>query len=385
MRTKTQEEFLSLIRYEIAGTPLPEEFAVSDESALLKLSELQDLTHLVYDALQKNNIPCKNPKYMSQYFAALWRVEQMDYELGRMSELFEENGIDYIPLKGSVMRDLYPERWMRTSADIDILLRPEQEEAAETLLMNRLGYEQDFENAYVHHASFFPPENHVHIEPHRMLFHESHTDRYEDVFRNIWERALPDPDGTKHRYILSDVDVYSYHLAHMEKHFHQAGGCSVRGLIDLWLMEKIPGADIESRKNRINECRISTFEEKMCGLINSWMKALPAENEDLEQFILEGYLYGNPVRRAELTTIKRGKLGYIINRAFLPRIQMEGLFPVLKRHPWLLPVMWPVRWVKRVTDKNSRSRMKTQLKGSLSADEETLERVRRISEYLDIN
>lgn len=171
----------------------------------------------------------------------------------------------------------------------------------------------------------------------------------------------------------------------MEKHFHQAGGCSVRGLIDLWLMEKIPGADIESRKNRINECRISTFEEKMCGLINSWMKALPAENEDLEQFILEGYLYGNPVRRAELTTIKRGKLGYIINRAFLPRIQMEGLFPVLKRHPWLLPVMWPVRWVKRVTDKNSRSRMKTQLKGSLSADEETLERVRRISEYLDIN
>ena len=94
MRTKTQEEFLSLIRYEIAGTPLPEEFAVSDESALLKLSELQDLTHLIYDALQKNNIPCKNPIFMSQYFAALWRVEQMDYELGRMSELFEENGMN---------------------------------------------------------------------------------------------------------------------------------------------------------------------------------------------------------------------------------------------------------------------------------------------------
>ena len=103
MRTKTQEEFLSLIRYELAGTPLPEGFAVSDEGSLLKLSELQDLTHLVFDALQKNGIACRDQKFMSQYFAALWRVEQMDYELGRMSKLFEENGIDYVPFKGSVM------------------------------------------------------------------------------------------------------------------------------------------------------------------------------------------------------------------------------------------------------------------------------------------
>ena len=96
MRTKTQEEFLSLIRYEIAGAPLPDGFFVSDEDALIRLSELQDLTHLVYDALTKNGIACGSKKAAGQYFAALWRVEQIDYELGRMSELFEENGNHFI-------------------------------------------------------------------------------------------------------------------------------------------------------------------------------------------------------------------------------------------------------------------------------------------------
>ncbi len=384
MRTKTQEEFLSLIRYEISGTPLPEGFTVSDEDALIRLSEKQDLTHLIYDALAKNGIQCTDKKAASQYFAALWRVEQMDYELGRMSELFEENGIDYIPLKGCVMRGLYPERWMRTSADIDILLRAEQEEKAEALLVSELGYEQDNEHAGVHHASFFSPENHVHIEPHRMLFHEIHTDRYADVFNNIWDRSLPDPDGTEHRYVLSDADVYAFHLAHMEKHFHQSGGCSVRGLIDLWLLNRIPYVDAEGRKKRLKECQITTFEEKMHGLINAWMDGAPPENEYLEQFILEGYIYGNSERGAKLATVKSGKFGYILRRAFLPRSQMEGLFPVLKKHHWLLPVMWPVRWVKRLADKGSRRRMKTQIKSSLNADEATLDLIGKMSDYLGI-
>jgi hypothetical protein len=63
---------------------------------------------------------------------------------------------------------------------------------------------------------------------------------------------------------------------------------------------------------------------------------------------------------------------------------MEGLFPVLKKHHWLLPVMWPVRWVKRLADKGSRRRMKTQIKSSLNADEATLDLIGKMSDYLGI-
>ena len=43
----------------------------------------------------------------------------------------------FIPLKGSVVRDLYPERWMRTSADIDLLIREDQEKTCEELLIDK--------------------------------------------------------------------------------------------------------------------------------------------------------------------------------------------------------------------------------------------------------
>ena len=62
MRTPTQEALLSIIRYEIAGTPLPDGFNVPDMDELIELSEKQDLTHLVYDALTRNGIPCSSEK-----------------------------------------------------------------------------------------------------------------------------------------------------------------------------------------------------------------------------------------------------------------------------------------------------------------------------------
>ena len=384
MRTKTQEGFLSILRYEICGTELPQSFAVSDEEALIRLSEKQDLTHLVYDALTRSGVGCGSQKAMSQYYAALWRVEQMDYELGRISELFETHGIDFMPLKGAVMRGMYPQRWMRTSADIDILLRAEQEEEAEALLAEKLGYLQDTEHQGVHHASFFSPENHVHIEPHRMLFHEIHSDKYTDHFRSVWDRALQDPAGRGHRYMLSDAERYAFHIAHMEKHLHLGGGCSVRGLIDLWFLDRMPDADKEGRKRLLEECSLTLFESRMRGLIDAWMDGCPAENEQLEQYVLEGYLYGTTERKAELDIKKQGRLGYFIRRAFMPYKTMKTQYPVLEKHPYLLPVMWPVRWARRMADKAGRARMKTQLKTSLTADEGTIGEIRELSEYLGI-
>ena len=383
MRTKTQEEFLSLIRYELAGTPLPDGFAVSDEGSLLKLSEQQDVTHLVFDALQKNGIACRDQKFMSQYFAALWRVEQMDYELSRISSLFEENSIDFIPLKGAVIRDLYPQRWMRTSADIDILLRAEQEEAAEELLMKKLGYEQDKEHAGAHHASFYAPKNHVHIEPHRMLFHESHSDRAAGFFINVWDRALPDPDGSRHRFVLSDADLYTFHVAHMEKHFHQSGGCSVKGLIDLWLLNRISSADTDGRRRSLEKCGLTTFENKMRGLIDAWMDGRPAENELLEQYILAGYLYGSNERRAKIDTRKTGKIRYILGRVFMPIDLMKINYPVLEKRPYLLPFTWVARWTG-IFNKKRRTRIKTQLSSSITADSSSLEKLQELSDYLGI-
>ena len=122
MRTPAQEELINIIRFEICGTPLPQGFSLTDEKALVELAKKHDLAHLVFDALSKNGLPCGSQLAMQQYFAAIWRAEQMDHELKSITDVFETEGIHFLPLKGSVIRNLYPETWMRTSADIDLLV-----------------------------------------------------------------------------------------------------------------------------------------------------------------------------------------------------------------------------------------------------------------------
>ncbi len=384
MRTPVQEAFLSIIRYEIAGTPLPEGFSVPDMDTLLELSERQDVTHMVCDALLKNGIPCGNNILTSRYYAAIWRVEQMDHEMACMSDLFEKHGIDFIPLKGSVLRGLYPQRWMRTSSDIDILLRAEQEKEAEELLVKELGYEYDTKHEYIHHGTLFSPVNHVHVEPHWTLFHDTHSrSSCFEVFDKIWDRAVPDPAGSGHRYALSDADAYTYLVAHMEKHFHQSGGCSIKGLLDLWLMDRIPDADIEGRKRMIREVELSRFEDRIKDLIYCWMEGRNAENEQLEQFVLQGTLFGTARSITEMQAARKGRLGYMASRIFLPLSQMKLLYPVLDKHPLLLPVMW-IRRLGKVAGKNDRRRIEEQIKTTIDADKEDLRRLRELGDYLGL-
>ena len=384
MRTPTQEALLSIIRFEIAGTPLPDGFAVPDMDALLELSERQDVTHLVCDALLRNGIPCGSKTLTDRFYAAIWRVEQMDHEMKSMSDLFERHGIDFIPLKGSVLRGLYPERWMRTSSDIDLLLRKEQEKEAEELMVRELGYEYDTDHEYIHHGTLFSPVNHVHVEPHWVLFHDTHSrSSCFEVFDRVWERAVPDPAGNGHRYMLSDADVYTYLVAHMEKHFHQSGGCSVKGLLDLWLMDRIPDADREGRDRMLRTVELTRFEDRIKDLIYCWMEGRPAENEQLEQFILQGTLFGTARTNAEMQAARKGRLGYMAGRIFLPLSQMKLLYPVLEKHPALLPVMW-IRRLGKAAGKNSRHRIEEQVKTTLVADKEYLRSLRELGDYLGL-
>ena len=53
---------------------------------------------------------------------AAWRVRNIENEQGRVRKCLEEAEIPFILLKGAVVRDFYPEAWMRTSSDIDVLV-----------------------------------------------------------------------------------------------------------------------------------------------------------------------------------------------------------------------------------------------------------------------
>ena len=86
---------------------------------LYKLSKAHDLAHLVGDALIKNDLIGNDEikaKYQKQVMIAIYRYEKINYELNRLRSALNEAQIPFIPLKGSVLRQYYPEPWMRTSS-----------------------------------------------------------------------------------------------------------------------------------------------------------------------------------------------------------------------------------------------------------------------------
>ena len=170
---KTQTLF-PLLRSAICGAKLTEEerekFSPEALPELLALAEKHDLAHLLAYSLKQNGlIPEGNKEIETSIFKAAFRYERLNYEYERLCAALEEAKIPFLPLKGSFLRKYYPEPWMRTSCDIDILVHHEELERAIAYLTENLQYVET-ERA-THDVSLYSPQN-VHLELHFDLVEE---------------------------------------------------------------------------------------------------------------------------------------------------------------------------------------------------------------------
>ena len=97
---------------------------------------------------------------------AVYRYEKINYELGRLRKVLNEAKIPFIPLKGSVLRRYYPEPWMRTSCDIDVLVHEEAVDQAAQIIVDKLGYA--YEKKQYHDISLMS-DGGVHLELHHTI------------------------------------------------------------------------------------------------------------------------------------------------------------------------------------------------------------------------
>ena len=242
MQRTVEKAFFALIRFEINGDELCEDIKnlITPEvlPALFKLSKRQDLVHLVGDALEKNGLLSEGTeakrRFLRERKMAVCRYEQQQYELGQICDALEKAKIPFIPLKGSGIRQYYPEPWMRTSCDIDILVDKSNLESARDRLQQDLGYQEE-QVASSHDVSLYAPSG-VHLELHHSLVEEEYAQFTSDILYDVWERIVQSESYQK---TMADEMFYFYHIAHMAKHFG-IGGCGVRPFLDVYLLQKQP-------------------------------------------------------------------------------------------------------------------------------------------------
>lgn len=344
----------ALLRHQICGKEVSEDVkqAITPErlKKLYQLSKSHDLAHLVGQSLSQLGLLGEDE--ISQTFKkaamqAVYRYLQVNFEYEQICATLENAKIPFIPLKGSVLRNHYPEPWMRTSSDIDVLVKPENLEAAAAVLVEKLGY---LEGKKDEHDIPMRSKSGLLLELHYDTMEERHAvgKRYE-MLAQIWDYAAPKEKGSYHYYLRDDM-FYFFHIAHMAKHF-EMGGCGIRTFMDLWIMGNRMEYDPEKRAQILEDGNLTAFASASEALTACWFENMPLDEltGQMEQFVLWGGVFGNLQNRAIVGQAKEGgKRRYLLRRIFLPYSTMCKVYPVLQKHKWLTPIYHPVRWFQMI-------------------------------------
>lgn len=321
--------------------------SVVELTELYSLSRHHDMAHLVGYVLDRNDLIDRSEeiytKFQKQLLLSILRYERLQYELERIGRLFGEQGIDFLPLKGAVLRSDYPEPWMRTSCDIDMLIHTDDLGRAEQALLEKLSYRKCAEST--HDVSFFSPSE-VNLELHFALNEPEY--RLFDCLEveNVWASATV-YDGQPHHYRMSDELFYFYHIEHTAKHFVYSG-CGIRPLIDLWILDRRVEHDAEARQALLRQEGLDRFADTARALCRVWMEGAAHDEltEFVEPYILEGGVYGSMENFVAVRQARQGgRLRYAMRRIFLPYRTMKENYPCLRKHPYLLPFYHVRRWV----------------------------------------
>ena len=357
----------SLIQSEICGKELDGKYLdnLSTETMeqLYKITKSHDIAHLVASALNKQKRLTQDEisqKYQKQLMMAVYRYEKINYELKRVSDILEN--------QGSVLRKYYPEPWMRTSCDIDILIHPEDAEKVIGILGEDGFTLQKSTTTYDYQMI---SSSGVHLELHFSLKQDASILQAETILEAVWDECELETDK-QYQYRMRNEMFLFYHIVHMANHFTY-GGCGIRPIIDLWLLTNKMEFDMDKLRSLLLQSNLLGFYDASVELSRVWMEN--ASHSDItlrmEQFILTGGVYGNSSTTALMKAAKgESKVRSFFKLLFLPRANLEVAYPNLKKHPILLPFYQIKRWF-RIFNRRKRQRIErmTAARNSVNTNE----------------
>ena len=361
---------------------LNESLSSEKMATLFKVAKKHDVAHLVCLGLESCGIALSGEVgqlFLKEKEQAHLRYEMMQADIQGICACFEEEGIDHVMLKGAVVRQYYPEAWMRTSCDVDILVKEEALEAAVDALVNQCGYKVDGKKAY-HDISLYSPFG-MHLELHHNI--KENEPKFDELLTQVWAFCQKE-QGYEHRFSQS-LEFLLFHLtAHAAYHF-VGGGCGLRSVLDIWLLSGCLHYDGDKLHALLTQAGLSTFYSVLLSLGEYWFGSAKEADKivkDTELYILLGGVYGTAKQGAVAKQVKKGgKARYFLSRIFLPYESLAVLYPVIKKHKILTPFCQVARWFGALF---KGKRIKKEIKNVTSASREQTSQIRELMSALGL-
>lgn len=294
------------------------------------------------------------------------------YAIQTLEKEFTDNQLDYMLLKGSLLKFVYPQTDMRTMGDVDILIRGTQY-AEIAPIMERLGYTFAAETShdYEWNGKF------AHVELHKSLIPPQNADFY-SYFGSGWDKAIGQA-GNPFAFTLTDEEQLIYLFAHFVKHY-RSSGIGLRHMTDLWVFRAAhPELDENRVLQALQKMELDVFYRHVSETLDNWFAGKPATEvtDFITAYVFESGAYGVNKNRMIFNEAIRGGAGgagqvrmrHIFRMAFPSLSAMQRAYPILKRCPLLLPFVWVARWFKGLFFKRDRFKQEFEHLNYFSAED----------------
>ena len=337
-----------LLRSALTGEKLPMPDGFTPEAAR-EIIKRQGLAPLVYAGARNCGIPREDPflqKLWQRYLRHTLQSERQMAAVNQVLHLFAENGIDCLPLKGCVMKSLYPSGELRVMGDADILIRQEQYDRIRPLV-EEMGFRQVRESLYDYEWQ----REDLYLEPHKSLISPAEKDLYA-LLGTGWEKAVCEEGN---RYVLSPEDTFLFLFAHMTKHYRNCGIGS-RHMVDLYVYRRAnPGMDENYLETAMEKLGLLEFYRNILRLLDCWFSDGPEDSvvTFITEYVFSGGSFGlqeygvhtEAARKSGGADRVRGSRRKTLLRTVFPdRRTMAKHYRILEKLPALLPILWVYRW-----------------------------------------
>ena len=279
----------------------------------------------------------------SEYYQELrWDIVGLK-EVARIQNVFDENGIYSIALKGCNTKKRYPQTIIRSMGDIDILIKPEQNKQVHDV-MKELGYTY-FEEGRKHDR--YRNNNKITVEIHRDLL--AAESEYYNYFDGIWDNCHL-KIGCKYTYEMTMEDEYIFNILHLIEHFKN-GGIGIRFIMDVYVYNRLVTMDKAYINSEFDSLAITGFVGNIVDLADFWFGKACFDCDKriflnrLGEYVYNGGAFGSLENAASLKTA-HGKGRFFIDCMFPKYDSMVSIYPWLKGKKYLLFIAWMVRAVR---------------------------------------
>lgn len=353
MLPKSLFDMLYLIRCSLNGnTPDSERVSLMDIDEIFSLAKKQSLTAIVGHSVLLCNTA--DNRWQDEINRSLYRIAMFDAERAALIAFLEREGIWYMPLKGLILMNYYPQVYMRQMSDNDILFdRAFQTRVKDYFLEN----DYEIRSFDICQHDSYQKEPIFNFEMHTKLYSETSENLFE-YYKDVKSKLIKDTDNS-YGYHMSNNDFYIYTVSHAYKHY-VAGGIGIKLLLDCYICYRYFGnmLDYNYIENECKKAGFSDFEKLIRNLSiklfsENLDNTLTDEDTSLLQYCLSSGTHGSLKNRTEnrikavlgdkkkLTALE--KMKFYVARLFPKPVVIYERYPFFRNHRWLLPFAYPYR------------------------------------------